>query len=58
MIEYTPNAVHIPCDCERCVKIEAVIEHLKKIVSTHDGSDYDARRIFDEIQNSLGEDFV
>ena len=30
MIEYIPNAVHIPCDCERCVKIEAVIERLKK----------------------------
>jgi len=30
MIEYIPNVVHIPCDCERCVKIEAVIESLKK----------------------------
>ncbi len=30
MIEYTPNVIHIPCDCKQCVKTEQILEHLKK----------------------------
>lgn len=32
MIEYTPNAIHIPCDCNQCVKTEQILEHLKKLI--------------------------
>ncbi len=32
MIEYTPNAIHIPCDCKQCVKTEQILEHLKKLI--------------------------
>jgi len=53
MIEYTPNAIHIPCDCERCVKIEAVIERLKKFFN---GDNILTKSEYK--QKIIGEDFV
>jgi len=39
--------------CGKYNDLFRIVEHLNKIVRTHDGSDYDARRIFDEIQETL-----
>ena len=32
MNDYIPNFVHVPCDCSKCVKNEAVLERLKKLM--------------------------